>query len=105
MQRRDGYRGVGTIGNGQVRITSRRGVDMAAWFGELAGLASALGDHQAVLDGELVALDQAGRPDFTALQQRMRARGRQARRAAGLLPVVYVVFYVLPNAVQAGYLV
>jgi len=68
---------------------------MAAWFPELAGLASALGGHQAVLDGELVALDQAGRPDFTALQQRTRARGRPTRRPAGLTPVTYLVFDLL----------
>jgi bifunctional non-homologous end joining protein LigD len=68
---------------------------MAAWFAELQGLARALGGHQAVLDGELVALDAAGRPDFTALQQRMRSRSRPARRTAGTVPVVYMVFDLL----------
>jgi hypothetical protein len=80
----DGYRGIATLGNGQVSIASRRGLDMAAGFTELQGLADALDGHQVVLDGELVALDPAGRPDFTALQQRVRARGRQRRRAATL---------------------
>jgi ATP-dependent DNA ligase len=50
VQRRDGYRGI-ALGNGKVRIASRRGVDMAPWFAELAGLAGALGRHQAVVDG------------------------------------------------------
>jgi bifunctional non-homologous end joining protein LigD len=95
VQRRDGYRGIATLGNGQASIASRRGVDMAAWFAELAGLDGALGDHQVVVDGELVALDAAGRPDFTSLQQRMRARGRPNRPAAGVVPVVYVAFDLL----------
>ncbi len=91
----DGYRGIATLGNGEVRITSRRGVDMADWFAEVAGLAGALGGRQAVVDGELVALDVAGRPDFTALQQRMRTRSRPTRRAATAVPVVYMVFDLL----------
>jgi bifunctional non-homologous end joining protein LigD len=91
----DGYRGIATIAGGRAAIASRRGLDMAAWFAELHGLAGALGSHQAVLDGEVVALDAAGRPDFTALQQRMRARGRPARRAAGTVPVVFMVFDLL----------
>jgi ATP-dependent DNA ligase len=37
----DGYRGIGLVGNGKLRITSRRGNDMAPWFPELAGLVPA----------------------------------------------------------------
>jgi bifunctional non-homologous end joining protein LigD len=91
----DGYRGIATIANDQVSVASRRGQDMAAWFAELQGLATALGHHQAVLDGEVVAMDAAGRPDFTALQQRMRSRGRPARRAVAAIPVVFMVFDLL----------
>jgi bifunctional non-homologous end joining protein LigD len=91
----DGYRGIATIAPGKVSVASRRGLDMAAWFAELEGLVGALGHHQAVLDGEVVALDAAGHPDFTALQQRTRARGRPARRAAGAVPVVFMAFDLL----------
>jgi bifunctional non-homologous end joining protein LigD len=98
----DGYRGLGVLGAGELRISSRRGTDMAAWFPELASLADAIGGHQALVDGEVVALDSAGRPDFAALQQRMRARQRVAsptRRRGGLpagtFPVIYVVFDLL----------
>jgi bifunctional non-homologous end joining protein LigD len=93
----DGYRGIGLIGNGTLRITSRRGNDMAPWFSELASLADVLRGHQALLDGELVALDPQGRPDFGALQQRMRSRRTTpgGRRPAGTLPVVYMVFDLL----------
>jgi hypothetical protein len=43
---------------------------MAGWFPEPAGLPTALGDHAAVLDGEVVAVDPEGRPSFETLQQR-----------------------------------
>jgi bifunctional non-homologous end joining protein LigD len=95
----DGYRGIARLGGGELRITSRRGTDMAPWFPELAGLANAIGSHQALLDGELVAVDAAGRPDFAALQQRMlgRRRGRGPTRRGGEegAPVLYVVFDLL----------
>jgi ATP-dependent DNA ligase len=69
-----------------VALRSRNGVDLVGWFPELAGLATALGDHAAVLDGEVVAIDPEGRPSFEALQQRMASRvgpERGAGRAAG----------------------
>jgi len=98
----DGYRGIGALGPGALQITSRRGTDMAPWFPELAGLPAAIGGHRALLDGELVALDSAGRPDFAALQQRMRGRQRatsptrrHATHPAGTVPVVYVIFDLL----------
>jgi hypothetical protein len=68
---------------GEVAIASRRGLDMAAWFTELRGLARALGRHQAVLDGEVVALDPAGRPGLhrpAAAHARPWASGPPGRR-------------------------
>jgi len=95
----DGYRGIGAIGGGTLEITSRRGTEMASWFPELAGLADALQGHQVLVDGELVALAQDGRPDFAALQQRMRGRQRSTTRrimpSAGTSPVVYMIFDLL----------
>src|ERR1019366_4717602 len=52
--------------------------------------------HEAVLDGELVALDERGRPSFEALQQRMHVGSRaQAKRLAADTPVTYVIFDLL----------
>jgi bifunctional non-homologous end joining protein LigD len=66
---------------------------MAGWFPELAPLAAALPGRACVLDGEVVALDAAGRPSFELLQHRMASRGA-ARRARGI-PVTYLVFDLL----------
>jgi bifunctional non-homologous end joining protein LigD len=53
-----------------------------------------LGD--ALLDGEIVALDMAGRPSFTALAERMHVRERaRAARLAAAVPVTYMIFDLL----------
>ena len=75
----DGYRALGHVVGGGLVLRSRNGVDMAGWFPELAGLAGALGDHAGVLDGEVVAFDDRGRPSFGALQGRMANRARRGR--------------------------
>ena len=87
----DGYRALGHVVGGGLALRSRNGVDMAGWFPELGGLAGALGEHAAVLDGEVVAFDAEGRPSFEALQQRMASRVGRRRGAA----VTYLVFDLL----------
>jgi bifunctional non-homologous end joining protein LigD len=87
----DGYRALGHVVAGGLALRSRNGVDMADWFPELAGLGGALGDHAAVLDGEVVAFDEAGRPSFEALQGRMANRAGRRRGAA----VTYLAFDLL----------
>ena len=87
----DGYRALGHLLEGELALRSRNGVDMAGWFPELGPLAQALGGHGVVLDGEVVALDEGGRPSFGALQQRMAGRGGRRRGAA----VTYLVFDLL----------
>ena len=87
----DGYRALGHLVGGELALRSRNGVDMAGWFPELAALARALGEHAGVLDGEVVAVGDDGRPSFGALQQRMAGRGGRRRGAA----VTYLVFDLL----------
>jgi len=96
----DGYRAIGTIGAGKLHLASRRGTNMAPWFPELDSLPEALGGHQVLVDGEVVALDPAGRPDFAALQHRARQRAtsptrRRATPPASSVPVVYMIFDLL----------
>jgi bifunctional non-homologous end joining protein LigD len=65
----DGYRAVVGVRDGQIRVASRRGLDVTDRYPELASLAGATGVDDVVLDGELVVLDDAGRPSFAAIQQ------------------------------------
>ncbi len=64
-------------GAGAVRIVDRRGRDRAAALPELTGtggLVGRLGGHAAVLDGTLVVVDAAGRPDPSGLAARLAGR-------------------------------
>jgi bifunctional non-homologous end joining protein LigD len=90
----DGVRALATIRAGMLRLHARSGAEITAAYPELGPLATVLAD--AVLDGEIVALDQHGRPSFTALAERMHVRepGRAARLAAAV-PVTYMIFDLL----------
>jgi bifunctional non-homologous end joining protein LigD len=69
----DGVRAIIATAGTRLRATSRNGNDITAGYPELP--AAQLGaEHALLLDAELVALDQAGRPDFGLLQQRMHVR-------------------------------
>lgn len=67
----DGMRALVQVDAGGVVLRSRPGRDVTATFPELAELAALLAGHHGVFDGEIVALDGAGRTDFSLLQQRM----------------------------------
>lgn len=69
----DGYRAIVGVRGGEVRIASRRGNDVTAKYPELHPLADALPVDDTVLDGELVVLDDDGRPSFHAIQRHERA--------------------------------
>ena len=62
----DGYRMQLRVENGDAQLRTRKGIDWTAKFGGIAAAASALPD--CLLDGEVVALDKHGEPDFAALQ-------------------------------------
>lgn len=66
----DGYRAVMRIApDGTTVLTSRNRTDFTPRYPELTGaFGDALGGRAAVLDGEIVALDESGRPDFGLLQ-------------------------------------
>jgi bifunctional non-homologous end joining protein LigD len=89
----DGVRAVVYVDGGRIRTLSRTDRDVTASYPELRGLGEALGSLQAVLDGEIVALDEAGRPSFEALQPRMNtAEPSRVRRLAESIPVTYMIF-------------
>lgn len=64
-------------------------------YPEIAEAIAKLAEHRVVLDGEVVAFDEEGRPDFQRLGTRIQSRGKSARHAAVSVPVAYVVFDVL----------
>lgn len=94
----DGIRVLARAEEGGVRLASRTGRDVTAVYPELAGLATAL-RADAVVDGEIVALDEEGRPDFGLLQHRMNlADPREIARVAPRIPVRLLLFDVLEVA-------
>ncbi len=93
----DGMRVVAFVAaDGSVRLQSAKPREVTASFPELASLADATGGRAAILDGEVVALDDAGRPSFGKLQHRMHVTGaRDVQRRAAAVPVAYQVFDLL----------
>jgi bifunctional non-homologous end joining protein LigD len=92
----DGVRALGFADRGGWRMCSRRGEEITARYPELAGVAEQLDARDAVLDGEVVALDQDGRPSFQLLQRRMGLTSAAAVSArAAETPVDYLIFDLL----------
>jgi bifunctional non-homologous end joining protein LigD len=84
------------VEGGRVVLISRNGNEMSTSYPEIRGLGEQLGTTQALLDGEIVAFDTKGRPDFGLLQQRMHVGSvAAARRLAARTPVVFLAFDVL----------
>ena len=64
----DGYRVQAHVRDGRVGFFTRRGQNALTYFPELAGEPTWLTAREAIVDGEVVALDAAGEPDFHRLQ-------------------------------------
>ena len=92
----DGVRALAFVAEGELRLCARKGTDVTVRYPELAAIAGAVGEHEAILDGEVVAFDEHGHPSFGLLQQRMGLTdpGRIRHRAAET-PVTYVAFDLL----------
>jgi bifunctional non-homologous end joining protein LigD len=92
----DGVRAVAYIAPGEFGLVSRNDRDVSVSYPELEGLPAAVGVREAVLDGEIVAVDAFGRPDFGLLQSRMHIADRgKAAKLAERTPVNYLLFDVL----------
>jgi bifunctional non-homologous end joining protein LigD len=104
----DGYRVEAVVHPKGVRLWTRNHIDAATYFPDLAGPADWITAREAIGDGEVVAFDPDGRPDFSLLQDRTGLRGLEAatgrrspdgprltpdeRRA---IPLAYMVFDLL----------
>jgi len=89
----DGYRAVAFIENGKVRLVSRNQNELTGRYPELKDLAKSIKAKTAILDGEVVALDEQGRPSFSLMQQRTGFRPGDRRGPANAdVPVLYYAF-------------
>ncbi|GAA1576081.1 hypothetical protein GCM10009789_31890 [Kribbella sancticallisti] len=93
----DGIRVIAEVDDGVCRLWSRNSRDVSGGYPELIGLAKAPGlELPAVLDGEIVTLDENGAPSFGLLQRRMHVRDpRQLTQLIKQVPVSVRVFDIL----------
>lgn len=91
----DGVRAVAAVRHGGLTLFSRKGTEITVRYPEVARLPAVLAGHDAIVDGEIVAMDEKGRPDFGALQNRMHRTGAEVPKMAAAKPVTYLVFDLL----------
>ncbi len=92
----DGYRAVAFIEGGSARLVSRNQNDLTGRYPELKDLPQFVKAKTAILDGEVVALDEEGRASFSLMQQRTGFRPHGRRVAANAdVPVLYYAFDLL----------
>ncbi len=89
----DGIRAEAYVEGGTVRLVSRSGEIVTARYPEVHAMGRALGSKEVILDGEIVALDDKGRPSFEEIQQRMGLTSEtEIRRKMKEVPVTYMLF-------------
>jgi bifunctional non-homologous end joining protein LigD len=89
----DGYRLLAARERGDARLLSRNGNDLTVCYPDVARAVQALPLEGVILDGEVVVLDEAGRPNFGRLQQRAKlTRPAEVRVAAAELPATFFAF-------------
>jgi bifunctional non-homologous end joining protein LigD len=92
----DGVRAIAYKDRATWRIESRNLLDITKRYPELLALRGALGNRTAVLDGEIIALDDSHRPSFPLLQRRMHVNdASQIARLVKTVPIAFVLFDVL----------
>jgi bifunctional non-homologous end joining protein LigD len=92
----DGIRTILYADHGHAELRGRNGSDFTARYPEVRELARSLGSRRIILDGEVVAFDEQGRPSFERMQQRIHNTDENViRRRMKTHPVVYVIFDLL----------
>lgn len=95
----DGVRTIVYADRGHLTAMSRNDLDVTSQYPELTDLLDRLGGRRVVVDGEIVALDATGVPDFARLQNRMHVAAPSER----LLQQIPVSFYVFDVLVTGGH--
>ena len=92
----DGYRVIAFVSDGKVSLQSRNGIDYTAQFPEITSELATQAIDKMVLDGEVVAFDDAGVPSFNALQNRAQLKTeKEISEGRAKTPVAYVCFDLL----------
>lgn len=92
----DGLRAVAYLAQGKIRLLSRNLKDITAQYPEIAQLGEMAADRLLVLDGEIIALDEDGKPSFARLQHRMGLRSPLTiRRMLEQIPTTFMLFDLL----------
>jgi bifunctional non-homologous end joining protein LigD len=92
----DGYRVLAFIDGQEVKLRSRRGLDLTASFPNLGAELAQQAVAGIVLDGEIVAFGPDGRPSFAALQERVQLKTeREIALADRATPTVFFCFDML----------
>lgn len=92
----DGVRAMVYVEGGQVRARTRNDNDLVATFPELRDIGLFLGSRSAILDGEIVALDGAGRPNFGVLSHRLHLTSKSSiAKLATSTPANFLAFDLL----------
>lgn len=90
----DGVRALTEVRDGVLRMTSRNENAITVAWPELS--TSPYGERDLVVDGEVIALNDRGIPDFRTLQERMHVRkASTAERLSVKVPAIYMVFDLL----------
>ena len=97
----DGYRAIAFVEKERVRYVSRNQNDLTAQYADLHDLPKFLKAKTAILDGEIVALDEHGHSSFSLMQQRTGFRDR-SRRAAPQTDIC-VLYYAFDLIYLDGY--
>jgi bifunctional non-homologous end joining protein LigD len=92
----DGVRAVCRVSDGKVQFTSRNNNDITHRYPELQEIVRLVNAEEAILDGELVAFADNGKPSFQLLQQRMGLENRkEIEKLSSKVKVVYYAFDLL----------
>ena len=90
----DGVRGLAFVADGKVSVKSRAGREILAEYPEVGDLAQQLNAREAIVDGEIVALDKEGRSNFQKLQNRSGVR-TPSKTLLEAAPATYYAFDLL----------